>query len=69
MAEEKMNVHTVEPPENLHNISLSADKMVSDKWVNVNQQPSLIDENDRKTGEVSPQASEELKGSAYKPNM
>lgn len=57
----KSNVQAVEPAEDLHKIGSETDKKVSDKWVNVNQQPSLVTEAARKTGEVSADATSKLR--------
>lgn len=63
------NIHDVDPAENLHKKGLATDKMVGDKWVNERQQPSLVTEGDRKTGEVSADATSKLRQGQQPTNM
>lgn len=64
----KTNVHNVDPAEDLHKIGMDTEQQVGSKWVEKGVKPVMATEDQRKTGQISSDASKALKESAMTPN-
>lgn len=56
-------------PEDLQKRPAEMDKKISDKWNKTNNATAMVDESQRKTGEVSAGATSALRGHGTTPNQ
>ena len=64
----KENIHTVDP-ESLHTKGFEGDTKVGSKWVEKNVKPVMATEADRKTGQISAEASKSLQNAGTSATM